>query len=89
MGIVIYSLLWVMQGLSHQPQDRDLWSLQDLGFRGLGFRVESLPHPNSDSASFLVRIGLPMPDLFRNLVSKHTRKRTSSTFETSSKPVVS
>ena len=59
MGIVIYSLLWVMQGLSHQPQDRDLWSLQDLGFRGLGFRVESLPHPNSDSASFLVRIGLP------------------------------
>ena len=53
MGIMVYSLLWVMQDLHHQPYEqkpllrkklprRECLLLESVGFRVSGFRVQGL-----------------------------------------------
>ena len=43
MGTMVYSLLWVMQDLYHQPHWYNLQAvLQTLGVRSLGFRLQEL-----------------------------------------------
>ena len=38
MGIMVYSLLWVMQEFYDQAEGLGMFGAQGLGFRGLGFR---------------------------------------------------
>ena len=40
MGNMVYSLVWVMQDLYHQP--RRSFTNKHIRFRGLGFRVQGL-----------------------------------------------
>ena len=46
MGIVVYSVLWVMQDLYHQPYYPKVWmkagGVSGLGIQGLGFRMQGV-----------------------------------------------